>query len=430
MTRKRSISSVLEDDSRPIAKPIRSSTRTKVNCFCDKCEGKLVDPRTQRKHASSSSQMSIQEDIEAESSQQNTNNELYQSARFSRQQIEVSQDTVDIEDIEEENQETDDSDFNYLPREHVSRYTKLSTTFTELFINDFEQSEATESDTGIDDNDDSANNEYSEIFENYSCPPFEPSINTEVVNDNRILWILIWIMRFQTRFNLPETGIESLIKFMKLVLREIGGSNFDTFPGTLFLAKNVLGLKDLFHSFVPCQKCHKLYNKQELENFYQDEDLTVTKCQHIEFPNSTSRRLKRCQTPLYDQILLTNEKLSLKPKLIYPFAGICMENMDDWFITRNSNEHRQNALGWRRCNSDASRNRFAKQTGVRWSELLRLPYFDPIMFTIVDPMHCLFLGIARWIVKRLWIEMSVLSQETLKIIQKKMNEFQIPSDLG
>jgi hypothetical protein len=193
MTRKRSISSVLEDDSRPIAKPIRSSTRTKVNCFCDKCEGKLVDPRTQRKHASSSSQMSIQEDIEAESSQQNTNDEssqqntndeLYQSARFSRQQIEASQDTVDIEDIEEENQETDDSDFNYLPRERVSRYTKLSTTFTELFINDFEQSEATESDTGIDDNDDSANNEYSEIFENYSCPPFEPSINTEVANDN------------------------------------------------------------------------------------------------------------------------------------------------------------------------------------------------------------------------------------------------------
>ncbi|CAB4440138.1 unnamed protein product [Rhizophagus irregularis] len=109
------------------------------------------------------------------------------------------------------------------------------------------------------------------------------------------------------------------------------------------------------------------------------------------------------------------------------FAG--MENMDDWFITRNSNEHRQNALGWRRCNSDALRNRFAKQTGVRWSELLRLPYFDPIMFTIVDPMHCLFLGIARWIVKRLWIETGVLSQETLKIIQKKMNEFQIPSDL-
>jgi Transposase family tnp2 len=630
MTRKRSISSVLEDDSstsRPIAKPTRSSTRLKVNCFCSKCEGKLVDPRTKKKHEISSSQISIQEDIEAESSQQNTNDELYQSVRFSRQQIEVSQDTVDIEDIEEENQETDDSDINYLPRERVSRYTKLLTTFGELSINNFEQSEATESDIDIDDDNDSANNEYSEIFEDYSCPPFEPfqdSIDTEMTNDKRFLWILIWIMRFRTRFNLPETATESLIKFMKLVLREIGGSNFDTFPGSLFLAKNALGLKDLFHSFVPCQKCHKLYNKQEVENFNQDENLTVMKCQHVEFPNSTNRRSKRCQTPLSDRILLTNQRLSLKPKLIYPFAGICqqlrkmynrpgfekslrhwanrpnyddiltdiydgqvwrtlkdnddssnffrpdaadshlglmlnldwfqpfdgtihstgviyaaicnlprdirfkrenmlilgllpgpnevslhrinhylapiiddleslwsgvtlnrtyecenrkriraalilvscdipaarkicghvsalvschrctkhanyenrknnfagMENMDDWFIARNSKEHRQNALGWRRCNSDASRNRFAKQTGVRWSELLRLPYFDPITFTIVDPMHCLFLGIARWIVKRLWIETGVLTPETLKIIQKKMNEFQIPSDLG
>ncbi|PKC04556.1 hypothetical protein RhiirA5_295220, partial [Rhizophagus irregularis] len=62
-------------------------------------------------------------------------------------------------------------------------------------------------------------------------------------------------------------------------------------------------------------------------------------------------------------------------------------------------EHLQNALGWRWYNSNASRKRFVKQTGVRWSELFRLPYFDSIRFTIIDPMHCLFLGIAKWIVK-------------------------------
>jgi hypothetical protein len=45
-------------------------------------------------------------------------------------------------------------------------------------------------------------------------------------------------------------------------------------------------------------------------------------------------------------------------------------------------------------------------------------------------MHCLFLGIARWIVKRIWIEEGVLIPNSLKQIQKKMNEFQIPSDLG
>ncbi len=110
------------------------------------------------------------------------------------------------------------------------------------------------------------------------------------------------------------------------------------------------------------------------------------------------------------------------------FAG--MDDLEEWFYTRSSTEHRQHALNWRRCKSDASRKRMVKQTGVRWSELLRLQYFDPIRFIIIDPMHCLFLGIARWIVKRIWIEEGILAPKTLKKIQKKMDEFQVPADLG
>ncbi|CAI2190639.1 15674_t:CDS:2 [Funneliformis geosporum] len=41
-----------------------------------------------------------------------------------------------------------------------------------------------------------------------------------------------------------ETATESLIKFMKLVLTEIGGDKFNRFPSTLYLAKKSLGLKD------------------------------------------------------------------------------------------------------------------------------------------------------------------------------------------
>ena len=107
-----------------------------------------------------------------------------------------------------------------------------------------------------------------------------------------------------------------------------------------------------------------------------------------------------------------------------------MNDIDEWFIDRDSNEHRQNALAWRRCNSDAARKRAVKQTGVRWSELLRLTYFDPIRSIIVDPMHCLFLGIAKWIMKKIWIDEGILTQSDLKNIQKKMNRFQIPADLG
>jgi len=104
--------------------------------------------------------------------------------------------------------------------------------------------------------------------------------------------------------------------------------------------------------------------------------------------------------------------------------------MNEGLVNRNSSQHREDALGWRRCNSKAARDRFVWQTGVRWSELLRLPYFDPIRFTIVDPMHCLFFGIAKWIIKRIWIDEGILTSNVLKEVQKKMNQFQVPADLG
>lgn len=33
--------------------------------------------------------------------------------------------------------------------------------------------------------------------------------------------------------------------------------------------------------------------------------------------------------------------------------------------------------------------------GIRWTELRRLPYWDPIWFTALDTMHMLYLGALR-----------------------------------
>src|SRR5256885_15371505 len=67
---------------------------------------------------------------------------------------------------------------------------------------------------------------------------------------------------------------------------------------------------------------------------------------------------------------------------------------------------------------------------VRWSEIYRLPYFDPTKFLIVDPMHCLFLGIAKWIVTRLWIEENRLTMKHLEIMQERANKIKVPLDIG
>ncbi len=64
-----------------------------------------------------------------------------------------------------------------------------------------------------------------------------------------------------------KTVIKVLIKFMKLVLTEIGSNNFKTFLDLIYLTKKALELKDNFQSFIFCLKYHKLYQKDEVTNF-------------------------------------------------------------------------------------------------------------------------------------------------------------------
>ena len=91
------------------------------------------------------------------------------------------------------------------------------------------------------------------------------------------------------------------------------------------------------------------------------------------------------------------------------FSGF--DDINEWFIQRDLEELRREALAWHRCNSKEERNKHVSSNHVRWTELLRLPYFNPIRHCVIDPMHKLFLGIAHWIVKRLWIDRGKISKE-------------------
>jgi hypothetical protein len=110
------------------------------------------------------------------------------------------------------------------------------------------------------------------------------------------------------------------------------------------------------------------------------------------------------------------------------FGGF--DDINEWFIQRDLEELRREALAWRRCNSKEERNKHVSSNHVRWTELLRLPYFNPIRHCVIDPMHNLFLGIAHWIVKRLWIDGGKISKEQLEIMQIRANNIKMPADLG
>ncbi|KAH7917512.1 hypothetical protein BV22DRAFT_994150, partial [Leucogyrophana mollusca] len=78
------------------------------------------------------------------------------------------------------------------------------------------------------------------------------------------------------------------------------------------------------------------------------------------------------------------------------FCHATKDDLDNFdvksFRPRSWKEHLVLALEWLQLPSLAARKKHWLEHRVRWSELLRLPYWDPIRFPIVDSMHNLFLN--------------------------------------
>ncbi len=63
---------------------------------------------------------------------------------------------------------------------------------------------------------------------------------------------------------------------------------------------------------------------------------------------------------------------------------------------RNITEMRKYAYLWRDTTTLKEREGIFDTHGVRWSELWRLPYWDPTRMLVIDSMHCILLGLVRY----------------------------------
>ena len=60
----------------------------------------------------------------------------------------------------------------------------------------------------------------------------------------------------------------------------------------------------------------------------------------------------------------------------------------------------------------------------------KLEYFDPILHTVIDPMHNLFLGTAKKIFKKILIPRGLLKEKELKEIEARVDSVAVPSTIG
>ncbi|RHZ75351.1 hypothetical protein Glove_216g173 [Diversispora epigaea] len=353
--RNRSISNILGEESTS-NQPSNSSRL--VLCNCPKCNRRLINPRTKVIHDLSNESSKIS--IESFQNQQ----EIKESKRIdessSSKLTTLTQDVNLIPAIQIQNlnakipnaeipnpksqiiiinlleiEKDDIPNLTFLSRICPKRHTNqpISVEISNIIANDevlniSSKNEIEEiEEISIESKEESAD-EFSNIFEDYSSPNYDSDepIDPKSTNNNSYLWIPLWIMSFQIKFNLPETTTKSLIKFIKLLLSEIGNSEFDTFPNSIYMTKKELRLRDDFYSFPTCLKCHKLYNKQKVENYKENDINSVMKCRHVEFPNSATRQNRQCQTILSEQVP-TMDRFKLKFKLVYSFVGIQQQLM-------------------------------------------------------------------------------------------------------
>src|ERR1043166_8445898 len=313
---------------------IRPKTRNRVECnFMLHCNGsKWVDPRTFEKHrqemecfrtitsahqSTSQFRSSIRSLVDVGSSSTS------KRRRKQEEEEEEDQDSLNSSYFNgDESNQTDYQEPINIPTKQ-KRYPKFRQTELipddENLNNDSDDNDGSDDNGGGsddngggsddndglndngDDNEDFDNNEsYTEDddrgfsdddvpIEQFTAPNFDdfdfesddeyPDANIEF-NDS---WILLWILKYQARFRLPDVAINSLIKFFQIVLSDADNERFKNFPTSSYMMRKMLEFGKHSKRYAVCPSCNKLYKESEILS------TSGFKCNNVEFPNHPRR---------------------------------------------------------------------------------------------------------------------------------------------
>ena len=99
--------------------------------------------------------------------------------------------------------------------------------------------------------------------------------------------------------------------------------------------------------------------------------------------------------------------------------------------SRNDKEVREAMARYQTASSRHAADAIAKVSGVRYSELPRLPYFNTVDNFLVDPMHDVFLGLVEEICNAIIVgDEKFISTSGRETFQERMNSMKLPYDVG
>ena len=84
--------------------------------------------------------------------------------------------------------------------------------------------------------------------------------------------------------------------------------------------------------------------------------------------------------------------------------------LPDTWEKRTNKLHRTHADSERFARCQTEVNAVVRLTGTKYSVLFQLPYYDAVRFVIIDPVHLLFLGLAKTTLK-VWKEKELINDK-------------------
>ena len=99
---------------------------------------------------------------------------------------------------------------------------------------------------------------------------------------------------------------------------------------------------------------------------------------------------------------------------------------------RLHSDHKRFGSLWLKAKTQTERDILEKRHGSRFSQINLLPYFDSINQLALDPMHNLFEGTAKRVLKKVWLneQSPLLQKKDAEKIHNTISSFKTPSSIG
>ena len=94
-----------------------------------------------------------------------------------------------------------------------------------------------------------------------------------------------------------------------------------------------------------------------------------------------------------------------------------------------SNDAHVTKASYKQARTASECKSIVQQWGIKYSELVLLPHFDVVRYHVIDPMHCIFLGLAKHTIQT-WKDVGVLQNKHFSLLQEKVDRIVPPSKIG